>query len=80
MGVNQGPVRDPPRRKPKNRKYPLSPVGVKQSTHVLWGTWLLGVGEELHHQAGEVPQMIRGMISPKRRKMRRMTLMKKLNQ
>ena len=37
-------------------------------------------GEELHHQIGEVPQMIEGMMNQMRRKMRRMILMKKLYQ
>ena len=30
-----------------------------QLTHILWGAWLQGVGEELHHQVGEVPQRIK---------------------
>ena len=37
-----------------------------------------GGGEKLHHQVGEVPQMIGEMMNQMRRKMRRMTLMKKL--
>ena len=44
------------------------------------GAWLQGVGEELHHQVGEVPQMIEKMMNQMRRKMRRMILMKKLYQ
>ena len=39
-----------------------------------------GVGEELHHQVREVPQMTEEMMNQMRRKMRRMTLMKKLYQ
>ena len=77
--VDQSLVRGPPRKKPKNRKYPLSQVRLDQFTHILWGAWLLG-GEELHHQVGEVPQMIGGMTNQMRRKMRRMILMRKLYQ
>ena len=44
------------------------------------GAWLQGVGEELHHQVGEVPQMIEGMMNQMRRKMRRNILMRKLYQ
>ena len=39
-----------------------------------------GVGEELHCQVEEVPQMIKEMMNQAKRKMRRMILMKKLNQ
>ena len=37
-----------------------------------------GGGEKLRHQVGEVLQMIEGMMNQMRRKVRRMTLMKKL--
>ena len=78
--VDQSLVRDLLRKKPKNRKYPLSQEKLDQLTHILWGAWLQGVGEELDHQVGEVPQMIEGMMNQMRRKMRRMILMKKLYQ
>ena len=44
------------------------------------GAWLQGVGEEVHHQVGEAPQMMEEMMNQIRRKMKRMILMKKLYQ
>ena len=43
------------RKSPKNRGHPLSQEKLEQLTHILWGAWLQGVGEELHHQVGGGP-------------------------
>ena len=80
MKGDQSLVRGPLGKKPKNRKYPLSQRKLDQLTHILWRAWLQGVREEPHHQVGEVPQIMEGMMNQMRRKMRRMILMKKLYQ
>ena len=78
--VDQSLVRGLLRKRPKNRKHSLNKEKLDQLTHILWGAWLQGVGEEVHHQVGEALQMIEEMMNQMRRKMRRMILMKKLYQ
>ena len=39
-----------------------------------------GGGEEVHHQVGEAPQMIEGMMNQIKRRMKERILMKRLNQ
>ena len=80
MKGDQRLVRGPLGKKPQNRKYPLNQGKLDQRTHILWGAWLQGVGEELHHQVGDIPQTMEGMMNQMKRKMRRMILMKKLCQ
>ena len=70
----------PSRKETQKQKIPTKSGETGSAYPHFMGAWLQGVGEELHHQVGEVPQMMEGMMNQMKRKMRRMILMKKLCQ
>ena len=71
----------PSKKETQKQKIPTKPgVTGLAYPHSMGGMAPRGWGEKLHHQVGEVPQMIEEMMNQMRRKMRRMTLMKKLYQ
>ena len=70
----------PSRKETPKQKIPTKSGETGSAYPHFMGGMAPGGGEELHHQVGEVPQMMEGMMNQMRRKMRRMTLMKKLNQ
>ena len=60
-----GPKSDqgPSKKETQKQKIPTKSGELDQLTHILWGAWLQGVGEELHHQVGKAPQMIEEMMN-----------------
>ena len=70
----------PSRKETQKQKIPTKSGETGSAYPHFMGGMAPGMGEELHHQVGEVPQMMEGMMNQMRRKMRRMILMKKLYQ
>ena len=70
----------PSRKETQKQKIPTKSGETGSAYPHFMGGIAPGGGEELHHQVGEVPQMIEEMMNRMRRKMMRMTLMKKLYQ
>ena len=70
--------RGPSKKETQKQKIPTKSGETRAADPRSMGGMAPGGGERLHHQVGEVLQMIEEMMNQMRRKMRRMTLMKKL--
>ena len=74
------PGQGPSRKETQKQKIPTKAEETGSAYPHSMGGMAPGGGEEVRHQIGEVPQMIEGMMNQIKRRTKKRTLMKKLNQ